>query len=86
MSKGDPVVGMANVVEAGTGHAAHAEPHADLPKHAFGSCSICTRRLLASQQAAPVVVPRPRSRTALPTRYLVQTSPVVSDRVDDGRN
>ena len=66
---------MARVAEAETGHAADARAHADLPKHAFGSCSICTRRLLSAQQrTAPV--DGPRSRASLPTLFLVQTSPV----------
>jgi hypothetical protein len=76
------VVGTVDVVVAGTGRAANSQSHADLPKHAFGSCSICTRRLLSSNQAAAPVVRRPRSSTQLPTRYLVQTSPVVPDLHD----
>ncbi len=37
----------ARVAEAETDLVAMAEAHADLPRHAFGSCSICTQRLLA---------------------------------------
>ncbi|HET9419574.1 MAG TPA: hypothetical protein VFO49_00470 [Nocardioides sp.] len=75
---------MARVAEAETGHAAEAQAHADLPKHAFGSCSICTRRLLSASQQTSAGTGAPHPRAALPTRFLVQTSPVV-DRVDGGR-
>jgi hypothetical protein len=73
---------MVDVAVAGTGRASNSQSHADLPKHAFGSCSICTRRLLSSNQAAPVVRRSPSSAQQLPTRYLVQTSPVVPDLRD----
>jgi hypothetical protein len=76
MSKGNLVVGVARVAEAETGHAADARAHADLPKHAFGSCSICTRRLLSAQQQRTAPVDGPRSSASLPTLFLVQTSPV----------
>lgn len=67
-----------NVAEAETDRATNGESHADLPKHAFGSCSICTRRLLSSEEATPPV-PLPRSKAALPTLFVVQTSPIVPD-------
>jgi hypothetical protein len=46
-AEGNPVVRGARVAEAETDLVAMAEAHADLPRHAFGSCSICTQRLLA---------------------------------------
>lgn len=70
------MVGTVDVALAGSGRAAHVETHPDLPKHAFGSCAICTARLRAAQQETPVVR-RTRNAAALPTRLLVQTSPVV---------
>jgi hypothetical protein len=78
------VVGTVDVAQAGTGRVTHVESHADLPKHAFGSCAICTRRLLAARQEGPTAR---GSRTApvLPTRLLVQTSPVRRRVSDDGR-
>lgn len=73
------MVSTVNVAEAMTARAANGESHADLPKHAFGSCSICTRRLLSSEEATTPVVPHPRSKAALPTLFVVQTSPIVPD-------
>lgn len=67
---------MARVAEAESGLAAEAQAHADLPKHAFGSCSICTRRLLSVTQQSSATTGAPHARTALPTRFLVQTTPV----------
>lgn len=75
---------MARVAEADAGHVAAAQAHADLPKHAFGSCSICTRRLLSTPKQGIAATGAPHARAALPTRFLVQTSPVV-ERVDGGR-
>ena len=72
------MVSTVNVAEAMTARVANGESHADLPRHAFGSCSICTRRLLSSEDATPVV-PHPRSKAALPTLFVVQTSPIVPD-------
>lgn len=66
-----------HVVEAGESRADDADTHADLPKHAFGSCAICTRRLLAQKQARSAPRLR-RAGTAMPTRFLVQTSVVPS--------
>ena len=69
------MVGTVHAVEAVNGHIADDDTHADLPKHAFGSCAICTRRLLAQKQARPVEQHR-RSQRELTTRFLVQTSVV----------
>jgi hypothetical protein len=71
------VVGTVELAEAVSGHAAHAETHSDQPKHSFGSCSVCARRLQAHHDEAPAVRRRRREAT-LPTSFLVQTS-VVSD-------
>ncbi len=79
------MVGSVGVVEAGSGHAADLETHADLPKHAFGSCAICTRRLLAAEHGAPAVR-HARNASELPTRLLVQTSPVRHHSGDEGRH
>lgn len=69
------MVGTVHAVEAVNGHNADDDIHADLPKHAFGSCAICTRRLLAHQQPRPVESHREANRK-LTTRFLVQTSVV----------
>jgi hypothetical protein len=69
------VVGTVHAVEAVNGRIADDDTHADLPKHAFGSCAICTRRLLAQKQARPVETHRETNRK-LTTRFLVQTSVV----------
>jgi hypothetical protein len=53
-AEGNPVVRGARDAEAETGLVAVAEAHVDLPRHPFGSCSICTRRLHAlAKQDAP---------------------------------
>ena len=70
------MVGTVHVALAGAGRAAHVDTRPDLPKHAFGSCAICTARLRAAQHEAPVAARRTRNAAALPTRLLVQTSPV----------
>jgi hypothetical protein len=69
-------VGSVHVVQAVSGHAADVDTHADLPKHAFGSCPVCARQLLSQQPSRPVERRR-RSRADLPTRFLVQTSAVL---------
>ena len=74
------MVGTVNVAGAVSGRATDVEPHSDLPKHAFGSCSICTRRLLSQGQSSSADR-RPRSSATLPTRFLVQTT-VVPGRMD----
>jgi hypothetical protein len=66
------VVGTVHVVEAGSGLAIAVDTHADLPKHAFGSCPVCTRRLRGQEQRRTAE----RGSTDVPTLYLVQTSPV----------
>jgi len=73
------VVGSVHVVEAGSSRATAVVTHPDLPKHAYGCCPVCTRRLVAAKQNRPVERTR-RSATDLPTRFLVQTSPVSDTR------
>lgn len=65
-----------HVVRAGSGHAADVDTHADLPKHAFGSCPVCARQLLSEQPSRSVETHR-RSPADLPTLFLVQTSAVL---------
>ena len=74
------MVGTVEVAEAVSGLDAHAETHSDLPKHSFGSCSVCARRLQAHHDEAPAAR-RPRSGAKLPTTFLVQTSAIS----DEGR-
>ncbi len=72
------MVGTMRVVKAGSGHATTRDTHADLPEHAFGSCAICTRRLLAQRPAARPAERSSGSRDDVPTRLLVQTSAVAA--------
>ena len=74
------MVGTVDVVEAASGLDTHAQTHSDLPKHSFGSCSVCARRLQAHHDEAPAAR-RTRSGPKLPTTFLVQTSTVS----DEGR-
>jgi hypothetical protein len=66
---------LVHVVEGSTSRSADVDTHADLPKHAFGSCPVCTRRLRAQEQARPAERHHGPRRT-VPTRFLVQTSAV----------
>ena len=68
-------MGTVEVVEAVSGLDAHADTHSDLPKHSFGSCSVCARRLQAHHEETPAATRR-RSGAKLPTTFLVQTSAV----------
>ena len=69
------MVGTVEVAEAISGLGAHTDTHSDLPKHSFGSCSVCARRLQAHHEETPAVTHRP-SGSKLPTTFLVQTSAV----------
>ena len=75
---------MARVAEALAGLDAEARAHADLPKHAFGSCAICTRRLVSAPDVSGTITDTPFTPAASPTRFLVQTGPAL-DRMDGGR-
>ena len=74
------MVGTVEVAEAVSGLVAHADTHSDLPKHSFGSCSVCARRLQAHHVETPAAE-RPHSGTKVPTLFLVQTSAIS----DEGR-
>jgi len=74
------VVGTVEVAEAVPGLDAHSQTHSDLPKHSFGSCSVCARRLQAQHVEGPHDR-RGQSGAKLPTTFLVQTSAVD----DEGR-
>lgn len=73
------MVGTVHVVEAVASHATTVDTHADLPKHTFGSCPVCTRRLLSQKQSRSAERPR-RAAADLPTMFLVQTTPVPHPR------
>ena len=73
------MVGTVHVVEAVASRATTVDTHADLPKHAFGSCPVCTRRLLSQKQNRSAARPR-RAVADLPTRFLVQTTAVPQPR------
>ena len=67
------MVGTVEVAEAVSGLVTHVQTHSDQPRHAYGSCSVCARRLQAQHDEVPTDR-RPRSGAKLPTTFLVQTS------------
>lgn len=76
--------GTADIAEAGTGRAANLRTRADLPKHAFGTCAICTRRLLSSLEHAASASGLPRPDDSLPGRSAVQGRPLVQTGAGSG--
>ena len=71
-------MGTVEVAEAVSGLDAHAQTHSDLPKHSFGSCSVCARRLQAHHDESPAERRLPAG-AKLPTTFLVQTSAISNE-------